>query len=188
MKHSFKQNLISFLIGCAIGLPVSLYAVNHQTPAQVPVCAEPSYIVQFETEQVNTTEATTQAAEPETEAWEELDPDTLDLLACCVEAEAGNQGLLGKKLVVDVVLNRVDDPDYPDNIQDVIMQPYQFSVVLDGRIWEMEPTEETFQAIREELQQRTNNDIIFFTAEGFSVYGAAWQKVGDHYFSVKRGE
>lgn len=186
MKRSFGQNLISFLTGCIIGLPMSLYAVNHQTPAQIPVCAEPFYTVQVQTEQPNTTtDSTTQAAEQGTE---ELDPDTLDLLACCVEAEAGNQGFFGKRLVVDVVLNRVDDPDYPDSIRDVIMQPYQFSVVLDGRIWQMKPTEETFLAIREELRQRTNNDIIFFTAEGFSVYGTAWQKVGDHYFSVKWGE
>jgi spore germination cell wall hydrolase CwlJ-like protein len=111
--------------------------------------------------------------------------DSLELLACCVEAEAGNQGLVGKKYVVDVVLNRVDDADYPDNITDVIMQRNQFSVVLDGRIWEVEPTEETFQAVREELENRTDYEVLFFTSVGFSQYGTAWEKIGDHYFSRK---
>src|SRR5574344_141889 len=111
--------------------------------------------------------------------------DSLELLACCVEAEAGNQGLVGKKYVGDVVLNRVDDEDWPYNITDVIMQQNQFSVVLDGRIWEVEPTEETFQAVREELEHRTNNEVLFFTSEGFSQYGTAWKKIGDHYFSRK---
>lgn len=111
--------------------------------------------------------------------------DSLELLALCVEAEAGNQGLVGKKYVVDVILNRVDSPDFPDNITDVIMQQNQFSVVLDGRIWEVEPTEETFQAVREELENRTDYQVLFFTSEGFSKYGTDWKKIGDHYFSRK---
>ena len=45
------------------------------------------------------------------EAKEEIYYDSLELLAVCVEAEAGNQSLEGKKMVVDVILNRVDDKD-----------------------------------------------------------------------------
>lgn len=112
--------------------------------------------------------------------------DSLELFALCVEAEAGNQGLIGKKYVASVILNRVDDEDFPDNITDVIMQKNQFSVVLDGRIWEVEPTEETFQAVREELENRTNYDVLYFTSEGFHPCGKAWKQIGDHYFSTKK--
>ena len=112
--------------------------------------------------------------------------DSLELLALCVEAEAGNQGLIGKKYVASVILNRVDDEDFPDNITDVIMQKNQFSVVLDGRIWEVEPTEETFQAVREELENRTNYEVLYFTSEGFHPCGKAWKQIGDHYFSTKK--
>lgn len=56
--------------------------------------------------------------------------DSLELLALCVEAEAGNQDLTGKRMVVDVVLNRVDAPDWPDTIEGVITQPYAFSGLL----------------------------------------------------------
>ena len=62
----------------------------------------------------------------EEEIAEEEYWDSLELLAICVEAEAGNQGLEGKRMVVDVILNRVDDPDWPGTIEEVISQPVQF--------------------------------------------------------------
>lgn len=117
---------------------------------------------------------------------EEMYYDSLELLACCVEAEAGNQSEYGKRLVCDVVLNRVDDQSglFPNNIWDVIFQRYQFTPVLDGRIYQVDPTEETFRVISEELQSRTNYQVMFFTSEGWSKYGDPWKKVGDHYFST----
>ncbi len=196
MKSYLKKNLFSFLIGCIIGIPILLYAVNHREPVQIPVYYDPGLFEQFSVD----TEPPEPADQEEALEAYEVTPDDLDLesyydslelLALCVEAEAGDQGLYGKKLVVDVVLNRVDSPDFPDNITDVILQcgtngVYQFSVVDDGRIYAVEPTEETFQAVREELESRTNREILFFTAEGFSPYGSAWEKVGDHYFSTER--
>lgn len=191
MISYLKKNLLSFIIGCLIGLPLSLYAVNHQTPSTIPVYYDPGLFEQFnedveQIEQVEELKVNIQNYEmTEEELAEELYYDSLELLALCVEAEAGNQGLIGKKYVVDVVLNRVDSEDFPDNITDVIMQQNQFSVVLDGRIWEVEPTEETFQAVREELENRTNYDVLFFSCEGYSQYGTDWKKIGDHYFSTK---
>ena len=41
--------------------------------------------------------------------------------------EAGNQGIDGQRMIMCVVINRVNDPDFPDNIHDVIYQPYQFA-------------------------------------------------------------
>lgn len=110
--------------------------------------------------------------------------DSLELLAICVEAEAGNQSLDGKRMVVDVILNRVDYPDWPDNITDVITQPYAFSSYWDGgmeAVWE--PSEETFQAVRMELESRSWPELCYFTSGGWPEYGTPWKKVGDHYFS-----
>ena len=58
---------------------------------------------------------------------DEDDEEELLFLANCVEAEAGNQDDLGKRLVCDVILNRVDDPDFPDTIREVITQKYHFT-------------------------------------------------------------
>lgn len=120
------------------------------------------------------------------ELAEEAYYDSLELLAVCVEAEAGNQPLLGKRMVVDVILNRVDAPEWPDTITGVITDPYEFSTYWDGamdRVWE--PSEETFQAVRMELEHRTYPDLFYFTAGRYSDYGTPWKKVGDHYFSTK---
>lgn len=47
-------------------------------------------------------------------------------------AEAGNQDVNGKALVMLVVLNRVESDKFPDNIYDVIHAKNQFSVVASG--------------------------------------------------------
>lgn len=109
----------------------------------------------------------------------------LELLALVVEAEAGNQDLYGKQLVVDVILNRVDSSDFPDSITKVILQPRHFSTIWDGAAYRAEPTQETYEAIESELLHRCNSDVLFFTSEGYSEYGTPWKKVGGHYFSTK---
>lgn len=114
---------------------------------------------------------------------EEMYYDSLELLATCVEAEAANQGLEGKRLVADVILNRVDSPLFPDNITDVITQPYHFTSYWDGAMARAEPTQETFEAVRLELEHRSNTEILYFTAGEWPRYGTHWRKVGDHYFA-----
>lgn len=107
--------------------------------------------------------------------------DSIDMLARCVQAEAGNQGLMGKQLVVDVILNRVDSPRFPNDIASVISQPGQFSVypysmnraVVDA---------ETLQAIMNELGSRTDDKILFFTAGHYNKYCIPAYQYGAHYF------
>lgn len=119
------------------------------------------------------------------ELEEEYYFDSLELLACCVEAEAGNQDLLGKRMVASVILNRVDDEDWPDSIVEVITQPYQFTTWWNGAIEKAEPSEETFEAVRMELEERSYPGLFYFCSTGYSEYGTPWKKVGDHYFSTK---
>lgn len=95
-----------------------------------------------------------------TEYEDELSDEEFDLLARCVEAEAGDQGYLGKCYVVDCILNRRDQ--WNKSIHDVIYQPKQFEVVSNNRINTVEVTEETRQAVRDELKCRTNSEILFF--------------------------
>jgi spore germination cell wall hydrolase CwlJ-like protein len=111
--------------------------------------------------------------------------DSLELLAACVEAEAGDQGLIGKRLVADVILNRVDSPDFPDTIEGVITQPYHFTSYWNGMISKVSISDETFKAVSMELEQRSYPSLLFFTAGAYSNYGTPWQQVGDHYFSTK---
>lgn len=109
----------------------------------------------------------------------------LELLALVVEAEAGNQDIYGKQLVVDVILNRVDSSEFPDSMTKVLIQPAAFSTISDGAAYRAVPTAETYAAIESELLHRCNTEILYFTSEGYSEYGTPWQQVGGHYFSTK---
>ena len=119
----------------------------------------------------------------EEDMQEELYFDSLEMLAICVEAEAGNQDLYGKRLVVDVILNRVDSDRFPDDIESVISQKYHFSTYWNGEMDKItEPSEETFEAVRMELDERLDDKILFFSAGGYSEYCIPAHKYGDHYF------
>lgn len=111
--------------------------------------------------------------------------NSMELLAACVEAEAGNQGLLGKQLVTDVILNRVDDPEWPDTVEGVISQKYQFTSYWDGGMESVIPSEETYEAICMEMEERSYTDVFYFRTGRYSEYGTPWKKIGDHYFSKK---
>lgn len=109
--------------------------------------------------------------------------ETIDVLAICVEAEAGNQGLYGKRLVTDVILNRVDSERFPDDIYSVISQKYHFTSFWDGSMEKVtEPSEETLEAVQMELEQRSDSKILFFTAGDYNPYCIPAYKYGAHYF------
>lgn len=107
--------------------------------------------------------------------------DSIDMLARCVEAEAGNQGLLGKRLVVDVILNRVDSERFPNDIASVISQRGQFAVYPNA-MNRVTVTQETLDAIVLELERRTDDRILFFTARHYNKYCIPAYQCGDHFF------
>ena len=86
----------------------------------------------------------------------------IELLERVVEAEAGNQGLMGKRLVVAVIYNRVESEKFPNTIQGVLTSPHQFSTVWNGAVDKVEVTDETKSAIQLEISQRTDNEILYF--------------------------
>lgn len=115
----------------------------------------------------------------------QVNPD-INLMAHMVQAEAGGQPDDGQRLVIDCVLNRMDSEYFPDTISEVINAPGQFEVVANGAIRKATPTDAVYELIRQERKERTNNEVIYFTAGGFNPSGEPWQKVGDHYFSTIR--
>lgn len=121
----------------------------------------------------------------EEEIAEENYQAELQLLACVVYAEAGNQDLRGKRLVADVILNRVDDPAYPNSISEVIYQTGQFSTVKDGALNRayFNVTQDCFDAVAMELGSRLDSTIKYFTAGGYGKYGTPAYQYGGHWFS-----
>lgn len=107
----------------------------------------------------------------------------MELIAQLVMAEAGNQDLTGKRYVVDVVLNRVDSDEFPNTVEEVIFQEDQFSVIKNGAFdragWTI--TEECYEAVRLEYEERLNYDILYFS-KGKSKYATNHFKWQDHWF------
>lgn len=68
----------------------------------------------------------------------EVDPEELELLACVIYQEAGADYCCDdcRRRVADVVLNRVGDDRFPDNIQDVLTQKRQYGrYYWTGVVW-----------------------------------------------------
>lgn len=110
-----------------------------------------------------------------------------DLMLLCqlVAAEAENQPFEGKRAVVAVVLNRVDYGDpFEDTIEGVIFQDNQFSCINDGRFFDASEyiSVEDQEAVWTELAERSDPEILFFTAGDYGAYGTPAYSIGDHYF------
>ena len=110
--------------------------------------------------------------------------EEIELIALCVMAEAEGECEYGQRLVIDVILNRVDDPHFPDTIYDVIYQENQFSGMYGDRITRCYVKDELVQLVQEELENRTNYEVVFFrTGHYHRSYGVPMFQVGAHYFS-----
>ena len=93
--------------------------------------------------------------------------DTLYWLSHIIHAESGNQSLTGKIAVGNVVMNRVNDPQFPDNICDVLYQEGQFNPISSGSIWDT-PNDESVVAAKLVM----DGTQILPTALFFNVAGA----------------
>jgi N-acetylmuramoyl-L-alanine amidase len=104
----------------------------------------------------------------------------IDLMAQLVWHEAGNQDMVGKRLVVDTVLNRVEDSRFPNTVEEVIFQKGQYTTArVLGRV---EPTIECYGAVLSEIDgERYNTEVLFF-GRGWGC-GTPLFKHQDHCFS-----
>lgn len=107
----------------------------------------------------------------------------VNLISRVVMAEAEGEPLEGKRYVIDTILNRVDSVHFPNTVEEVIFQKDQFTSVWNGRYDRCESNEELNELIQKEYIDRTNNDIVFFTADKYGEYGTPSFYIGNHYFS-----
>lgn len=76
-------------------------------------------------------------APPPEDAWEP-DPAEVEMLACVIYQEAGGDACsdLCRMYVGDVVLNRVEDPRFPDTLEGVLTAPGQYGrFSKTGIVW-----------------------------------------------------
>lgn len=73
--------------------------------------------------------------------------DDLYWMSHIIFAESGNQPMQGKIAVGNVVLNRVNNPQFPNSVKGVIFQANQFTPVANGSIYR-EPNAESIMAAK----------------------------------------
>lgn len=112
-----------------------------------------------------------------------LSDDEIELIALTTIAEAEGECELGKRMVIDVILNRILSEHFPDSTYGVIYQPNQFSSMWNGRVDRCTVTDDVRQLVIEEAETRMNTYVIFFNAEDFSEYGEPMFQIENHYFS-----
>ena len=116
---------------------------------------------------------------------EEIRLGEMEMVAQLVQAEAGNQDLRGKQLVADVVYNRVEDPRFPNTVEEVIFQMGQFAVTQNGEFmkagWEMD--RDSFKASETEYYRRNRQDqnVLYFNTDPEN--GTMAYQCGAHWFS-----
>lgn len=198
LSNKTRWMIISLLIGCILG---ALAGVGHIRSVKNWEKVESEWVK----EQIEADRAYEAEVAAERERWEQMEqagniPVTdlteedikemdywgeLELLAAVVEAEAGNQDMIGKRLVVDVVLNRVDSPLFPDTITEVPEQPGQFTTMWNGAVEDAgyHMQQDDYDAVMMEVTgKRLDYDIYFFTAGEYNASCKPAYIHGDHYF------
>ncbi|MCI8625172.1 MAG: cell wall hydrolase [Lachnospiraceae bacterium] len=127
----------------------------------------------------------------------------LDCLQRIVQAEAGNEDIMGKLLVANVVLNRYRSEKFPDSIEEIVTQTsygayglvYQFTPTRPGGgYWSAVPSEETKEAVERALngEDYSEGALYFASRSGANPSHMSWFdrkltwlfKHGNHEFYV----
>lgn len=112
-----------------------------------------------------------------------LSDKEVELIAWITNAEAEGESELGKRLVIDTILNRIDSSKFPNTVSEVIYQPSQFSCLDCSRAARVSYTDELCQLVREEVNERKDSEVVYFCAGGYSIYGTPLFVEDHHYFS-----
>lgn len=116
------------------------------------------------------------------------------LLARLIEAEAEGEPYMGKVAVGAVVVNRVLSDKFPNTIKDVIYHvdeigAYQFEPVLDGRLFSIVVSSDSYKAADEALGglDPTGSSLFFFNPYKISntwlLSKPVIYRIGDHVFT-----
>ena len=134
---------------------------------------------------MNEPETTTRTEVNDISSADLITMDDAVLIAKLVLAEAEGEPEMGKRLVIDTVLNRLDSSDFPSTVYDVVYQPYHYDPAWDGRIDLFSELDDTFKLVVDEIQHRTNSEVLYFRTDNYHEFGTPMEQVGNHYFSTK---
>ncbi|MFW6282133.1 MAG: cell wall hydrolase [bacterium] len=110
-------------------------------------------------------------------------------LAYVIHGEARGESFRGQVAVGAVILNRVKDKRFPDNIREVVLQENQFSCFIDGQV-NYYPSKTSIEAAKAALlgYDPTHNALFFYNPE---IANLNWisnrpviTEIGSHIFAL----
>ncbi|MDI7741421.1 spore cortex-lytic enzyme [Lysinibacillus fusiformis] len=111
----------------------------------------------------------------------------LQLMANAVYGESRGEPYEGQVAVAAVILNRLESPDFPNSISEIIFQPGAFTAVADGQIW-LTPNARAKEAVLDAMNgwDPTENALYYFnpkTATSKWIWSRPQIKqIGEHIF------
>ncbi len=126
--------------------------------------------------------AAVEETEPETEpeTLYDLSPEDADLLCRVALAEAGYRDAYSQACVMQVIMNRVNDPRFPDTVSGVVYQPHQFSTA--GYLNRYDPADAAEGLAMLQSGQATHTALAFCTTS-FSWATYVFSVGGNNYFT-----
>ena len=85
-----------------------------------------------------------------------------ETFAKLIDYETGDNDEYTKRMFIDVILNRIDSKNFPDTFDGVLKQPQQFMLNFE-RLNGFDIDENNLKLIDEELDNRSNNDVLFYS-------------------------
>ena len=107
----------------------------------------------------------------------EYTAEEMVMIGKVVQHEAGNQSELGKRLVIDTIMNRVESCKFPNTVKQVLEQPGQYCSPKKL------PPDDMYRLIAEEIYFRTNNEVLWYRTNKYHKFGFPLIQEGAHYFS-----
>ncbi|MDG5470665.1 spore cortex-lytic enzyme [Jeotgalibacillus sp. ET6] len=113
----------------------------------------------------------------------------IQLMANAVYGEARGEPYIGQVAVAAVILNRIEDEEFPNTVSGVIFEPLAFTAVADGQIW-LEPNEQAKEAVIDAINgwDPSENALYYFNPDT-ATSGWIWtrpqiKKIGEHIFCL----
>lgn len=120
-------------------------------------------------------------------AGKNLSANDLKLLANAVYGEARGEPYIGQVAIAAVILNRMDNANFPNTVPGIIFQPGAFTAVADGQIW-LTPNAKAKRAVQDALKgmDPSSGAIYYFnpvTATSKWIWSRPQiKKIGRHIF------
>ena len=143
--------------------------------------AEPTKTIEKTTEE--TTEETTRECFMVAPAIKcEVDIDDFRLMCRIVMNEAGGNSYKCQLAVAETIVNRVNSEYYPDNIYDVVYQPYQYSHANNGEV-----TDSVREAVTQALEESIfDNSMVYFRDWYYHSFAEPYIEIDGMCFSLKK--